>query len=310
MDGPEQLGVLEGVSDGSQGGSHDGPRPASRGGPRHEQPGESNSFRSRFWHPRFWRELVLVGVLYFAYEVVADVTAGSRATALANALSEVHLEQSLGVFDEHAIQAVVLKVRWLIQACNDYYATVHFVMPVVVLLWLWWRFPVRYRQWRNALAWLTAISLVVFVVFPVMPPRLLPHSFGFVDTVRTLGGAGHLDDVLLTDVGDPYAAMPSLHVAWALWCCVAMLPTVRHRWLRALLVADPIVTTFVVIVTANHFFLDVAAGVVVVAMGAGLAKLPWARLRHQLASAVRRPGSAPREFGRLPDRESNRPGGC
>lgn len=247
----------------------------------------SLSVRARFWHPRFGRELVLVTVLYFAYELVADVTAGSRATALGNALAEVHLEQALGIFEERAAQTAVLQVRWLIETCNDYYATVHFVMPVVVLLWLWWRFPARYRQWRNALAWLTAISLVVFVFFPVMPPRLLPHSYGFVDTMRSFGGAGHLDDVLLTDVGDPYAAMPSLHVAWALWCAVAMYPTVRNRWLRALLVADPIVTTFVVIVTANHFFLDVVAGVVVVMMGAGLAKVRWAAVGLRVTAAIR-----------------------
>ncbi len=220
----------------------------------------------------------MVAILYFAYEVVAEVTTGSHATALADGLAQVHLEQALGWFHEAYLQSLALHVPGLAQFCNDYYATVHFVMPVVVLVWLWWRFPARYRRWRNALAWLSGISLVVFVAFPVLPPRLLPSGFGFVDTMQTLGGAGHLDGVLLTDVGALYAAMPSLHVAWAAWCTFAMLPTVRHRWLKALLVADPIVTTIVVIVTANHYFVDVVAGVIVLGMGAGLAHVPWRKL--------------------------------
>lgn len=231
--------------------------------------------RQRFWRPRFWRELVMITVLYFAYEAVSGATSGSHGAALADALAQVHLEAALGLFRERQVQALALSVRGLGQFCNDYYSTVHFVMPVVVLVWMWWRFPVRYRHWRNVLAWLTGISLIVFIVFPVLPPRLLPQQFGFIDTMKTLGGAGHLDGVLLTDVGAQYAAMPSLHVAWSLWCTVAMLPTVRHCWLKALLVADPIVTTFVVIVSANHYFLDVLAGVVVLVAGVGLAMIPW-----------------------------------
>ncbi|MGH9131374.1 MAG: phosphatase PAP2 family protein [Acidimicrobiales bacterium] len=248
------------------------------GGPSGLPPPVGASFRLRFWQLRFWRELVMVTVLYFAYEVVADATSGSHATALADALAQVHLERVLGLFHERQIQELALRVPGLAQFSNDYYANIHFVMPVVVLVWLWWRFPDRYSQWRNVLAWLTGISLIVFIAFPVLPPRLLPGNFGFVDTIKTLGGAGKLDGVLLKEVGAQYAAMPSLHVAWSLWCAVAMLPTVRHRWFKALLVADPVVTTCVVIVTGNHFFLDVFAGVVVLVMGVGLARLDWSRL--------------------------------
>jgi hypothetical protein len=236
------------------------------------------AWRERFWQPRFWRELVMVTVLYFAYEAVGDAMSGSHAEALANALAEVHLEKGLGIFAERYIQSVALSVPGLAAFCNDYYAIVHFVMPVVVLVWLWWRFPERYRQMRNVLAWLTGISFVVFVVFPVLPPRLLPPSFGFVDTMKTFGGAGRLDTVLLSYVGAQYAAMPSLHVAWATWCAVAMLPTVRRRWLKALLVVDPILTTLVVIVTANHYFLDVIGGLVVLLIGLAFARVAWGDL--------------------------------
>ncbi|MGH9073033.1 MAG: phosphatase PAP2 family protein, partial [Acidimicrobiales bacterium] len=228
--------------------------------------------------PRFWRELTVVVVFYVAYELIADVTAGSRYAALSNALAEVHLERAMGLFHEQAIQHFFLGDLWLVQASNDFYATVHFVMPVVALVWLWWKFPGRYRRWRNALAWLTGISLVVFVAFPVLPPRLLPATYRFVDTMQALGGAGRLDGVLLSDVGNAYAAMPSLHVAWAAWCAAALVCSVRRWWLKVLLVADPIATTFVVVVTANHLFLDVIGGALVLVAGIGLSRVPWPRL--------------------------------
>lgn len=230
--------------------------------------------------PRFWSELAIVLAFYVAYELTSDVTGGSRKTALANALGEVHLEQALGIFREHAIQQYFLHLTgwiWVVKGSDVFYATVHFIMPVVVLVWLWLEYPHRYRRWRNAMAWLSGVSLIVFVVDPVMPPRLLPAGFGFVDTLARVGGAGPLDHILLSSAGNAYAAMPSLHVAWAAWCAAALAPAVRRRWLRVLLVADPVVTIFVVIVTANHLFLDVAGGLLVLAVGIGLAWVPWVR---------------------------------
>lgn len=243
-------------------------------------------WRDRFWHPRFWRELVMITGLYFTYQAIGDYTSGSHALALADALAEVNLERTLGIFTERYVQSVALVMPGLAQFSDDYYATVHFAMPIVVLVWLWWRFPARYRVWRNALAWLTLIGFVVFVAFPVLPPRLLPASFGFVDTMKTLGGAGQLDAALLSDVGASYAAMPSLHIAWSVWCVAAMYPTLGRRWLKALLLADPILTTVVVIVTANHFYVDVIAGVIVAAMGVGLARVSWMRLCRAVAGKI------------------------
>lgn len=224
--------------------------------------------------PRFWSELALVVAFYGLYELVSGVTSGASKAALGHALGEVRVERDLGIFWEQSVQRFFLGQVWLVQASNVFYATVHFVMPVVALLWLFWKFPARYRRWRNAMAWMMGLSLVVFIMDPVMPPRLLPAAYRFVDTMRIYRGAGSLDRVLLTDVGDLYAAMPSLHVAWAGWCAAALVPTVRRVWLKVLLIADPVVTTFVVLVTANHFILDVVGGVVVLAAGIGLSRLP------------------------------------
>jgi membrane-associated phospholipid phosphatase len=115
---------------------------------------------------------------------------------------------------------------------------------------------------------MTAVAFVGFWLYPVAPPRLLPASFGFVDTLRDRS-SGHLEGSLINTAGDQYASMPSLHVAWAVWCALALYPMFRHWALRALVVAYPVMTTLVVVATGNHYFLDAAAGTL-------LACLVWA----------------------------------
>jgi hypothetical protein len=218
-----------------------------------------------------------VAGFYFVYQAVSNLVAGDRRQALADALAEVHLERALGVFYEQAAQAWALRYVWVVKASDVFYATVPFVLPVMVLSWLWLRHPDRYRYWRNTLGWLSGAALMVFVVDPVAPPRLLPHRFGFVDTLSSVGGAGPLDHLLLSSAGNPYAAMPSLHVAWAAWCAAAVMSAVRSPSVRGVILAHPMATIFVVVVTANHLFLDAAGGMLALFLGMGLARVPWAR---------------------------------
>jgi hypothetical protein len=100
----------------------------------------------------------------------------------------------------------------------------------------------------------------------VAPPRLLPSHFGIIDTLVTFHQSGHLEHSLIDSAGDIYAALPSLHVAWALWCTLVLYPVVRHRSVRVVLVAYPILTTLVVVTTGNHFYLDAAAGSLLVTL--------------------------------------------
>jgi len=117
-------------------------------------------------------------------------------------------------------------------------------------------------------------------------PRLLPSRFGIVDTLRATGHSGHVETTLLNTAGDQYASMPSLHVAWAVWCALALYPVVRRRALRALVVAYPVMTTLVVVTTGNHFFLDTIAGAL-------LASAVWAGVtRTARRVAARTPGNA------------------
>lgn len=223
---------------------------------------------------RFWNQLIGVALFYEAYELTSSLAQGTYRVALRNALWEVHVEQFFKVFLEASIQHVFLHAPLLIKLSNLFYVTVHFIMPVVVLVALFRVAPERYVRYRNIFAIMTAISFTIFILFPVMPPRLLPASFHFIDTQVSYGGAGELDAILMKDAGNPYAAMPSLHFAWALWSAVAYFSVIRSRAGKILMVLDPVMTAFVVVVTANHFFLDIVAGGALFVISDYLERLP------------------------------------
>ncbi len=219
----------------------------------------------------FWNQLLVAVGFYVVYTYIGDIAKASYSRALKNSLSEVRLERSFGVFVEEKVQHFFLQVPTLIKFADLYYVTVHFVLPVVILVLLFRRDGTRFRMYRNVFALVTIIGFVVYLFFPVAPPRLLPHHFGFVDTLARYGGAGKLDGYLMAEVGDPYGAMPSLHFAWAMWCTVAGLAVLRSTLARVLLWIHPFLTIWVVIVTANHFIVDVVAGAVTVVLSMLLA---------------------------------------
>jgi len=219
------------------------------------------------WH-RVGRELVLVAVFAAAYEFIGKNMVQAGGAAASHALSVVSAERGLGLFHEQAVQALFIRWDTVTDAFNTYYGGTHFLVPALALGWLLLRHPGRYARARTALAVTTAVGFVCFWLYPVAPPRLLPGSFGIADTLRD-AGPGHVESTLITTAGDQYASMPSLHVAWAVWCALALYPVIRHRWLRVLVVAYPVMTTLVVVATGNHFFLDALAGTL-------LAGLTWA----------------------------------
>jgi hypothetical protein len=229
---------------------------------------------------RVARELVLVAVFLAVYEEIGWHMVQAGGAAAGHALSVVSAERALGLFHERAVQAVFTPWDSVTDAFNTYYGGTHFLVPAAILAWLVLRHPERYARARTALAVMTAVAFVCFWLYPVAPPRLLPAGFGFVDTLRA-GGSGHMEASLINTAGDQYASMPSLHVAWAVWCALALYPVVRHWALRVLVVAYPLMTTLVVVATGNHFFLDAVAGTL-------LAGLTWA-----VVSRLSRPRGGP-----------------
>jgi len=201
------------------------------------------------------------------------------AQAFSNALHVIHIERGLDLFVEVKIQETFLGWRPFMQVWNVFYGTFHFVVTAAVMILLFRRSPARYRRWRTILGFTTALALIGFSLFPLMPPRLLGdfgpfggHSlqYRFIDSLADFGGLWSFSSGGMKSLSNQYAAMPSLHVAWATWCALAIWPLLRHRWSRGLFIAYPFVTLFAVVVTANHYWLDGLGGLLALALGAGV----------------------------------------
>jgi hypothetical protein len=228
---------------------------------------------------RWWVEVLFVLTFYGVYSTIRNIF-GSAAVdpqlALRNAHWVIDVERAVGLFHEEAIQRAFLGWDGFIRFWNIFYGTFHFIITIFALLWLFVRFPLRYSKWRNILACTTALALVGFSLFPLMPPRLVsdcvtPYGgcagFGFVDTLKQVGGLWSFDSGAMSDLSNQYAAMPSLHFAWSMWCCIALVPTFRSRIVRALLIIYPWITLFAIVVTANHYWLDALGGAWVLFVG-------------------------------------------
>ncbi len=222
---------------------------------------------------RWWREVLYVAAFYAVYSVIRNTQGSasvSEARALRNALQIVDLERILGIYREEAIQQAFLGWRLFVEFWNLFYGTFHFFVTIFALVLLFRRFPERYRRWRNTLAATTAVALLGFAFYPLMPPRLMPVSFGYVDTLRVFGSPWSFDSGTMSKISNQYAAMPSLHFAWALWCACVLVPAFRSRWAKVLAVAYPACTLFAVVVTANHFVLDAVGGAIALGVGAAI----------------------------------------
>lgn len=220
----------------------------------------------------WWREVLIVAVFYGLYTLVRDVRGDKPVSvkmALTNARRIIRLEHWFGAFQEERFQHWFLSDRWLIRICDDFYGTVHFVAPVAVLLILFFKFPGRYRQWRNTLALITGLALIGFFFFPLMPPRLITlylPQYHFVDTLQTVGGLWNFSKGPVNDVSNQYASMPSLHTAWSAWCAAALWPVIRPKWGKAAILVLPAFTIFAIVVTGNHYFADAAVGLALLAI--------------------------------------------
>ena len=250
--------------------------------------------------------MLIIAAFYLAYTFVRDVRGTKPVSvfqAYTNARRLIRVERWFGMFHEENIQHFFLSHRLLIEACDDFYGTIHFLAAIGVLVLLFFWFPARYRLWRNTLAFATGLALIGFMFFPLMPPRLLPSHYHFVDTLRVIGGIWNFSSGPINDVSDQYAAMPSLHTTWAAWCACAVFSLIRPRWARPLVFVYPAMTIFAIIVTANHYFGDVIAGLLLLAVSYALARwlTGWLDRRagdRAVAPAAVASGDSPARAGR------------
>jgi hypothetical protein len=218
----------------------------------------------------WWREAIYCVVFYAAYSAVRDVRGDrpvSVVQAFTNAKRIIRLERLFGLFQERRIQGWFLHSHLVIKFLDDFYGSAHFVITFAVLVYLFRRQPERYPQWRNTLAITTGLALIGFALFPLMPPRLLPSGYHIVDTLKSIGGLWSFDSGPISAVSNQYAAMPSLHCAWALWCAASIRSTIKGRLARELVWLYPLLTLTCIVATGNHYLADAAGGAVIVVLG-------------------------------------------
>jgi hypothetical protein len=223
------------------------------------------------------RQLMLFVIAEVCYETVRGVAEGKRAEAFANAASIINFERSTGTFFEPALQSALIDYRWLIDASNFFYVNSHFVITTAFLIWLYFYKNPNFYFVRNMFMVAMALALVGYALVPTAPPRLIPQA-GFVDTIATYTQVKH-DSAMVNLFINPFAAVPSMHVCFSLLVGIPAAMLVSKPIFKVLWICYPAMVFFVVLVTANHFWVDAAAGATVAVASAMTANLILARAR-------------------------------
>jgi membrane-associated phospholipid phosphatase len=210
--------------------------------------------------PRGWRDFGLqIGIwfgFYFTYLAVRHLTDRDPTKAVVNGLRVISFEQR---YTHHLFELSVERVadssRFLLTASAWTYWNSEFTVIGLTLLWVYLRRHDAFIRFRNTILLANVVGLLGFWLMPTAPPWMFPDK-GFVD------GVNH-SSALLQTFGNSYAAMPSLHAADALIVAWFMVSTSRTIWAKALWALWPVWVWFCVIATANHYVLDVLAGIAV-----------------------------------------------
>ena len=260
----------------------------------------------------WWKEALIMGAFYLLYSWSRNLFGSAHISlesgqqplrAFHNAEKIINLERMIGLFHEESVQDWFLQFRGFIQFWNTYYGTAHFLVTFAVFWILFVKRKDVFPQWRNTLAITTALAIVGFSLFPLMPPRLLDSpcpvqggfggacieskyrdegpdgiaktdddgTFGFVDTLPQYGGGlWTFDSEAMKSISNQYAAMPSMHIGWSSWCAFALWPLLRRRWTKIAVLLYPAATLFCIVVTANHYWIDGVGGQLALAIGAWL----------------------------------------
>jgi len=224
------------------------------------------------------RQLALFAIAYYAYRLVRGLVDGRAAVAFDNARALVDAERALGTFFEPGLQAWAQGQGWIVTWANWMYVNSHFAVTTAFLVWLYVARNHAFYFVRNMFMVAMGLALVLYVAYPTAPPRFLPE-WGFTDTVAAF--VGEAAEQSATVLYNPFAAVPSMHVAFALMIAVPGVRLVKARSLKAVWALYPLVVTFVVVVTANHFWLDAALGAIVAALAGWAASAALGRARPE-----------------------------
>jgi membrane-associated phospholipid phosphatase len=232
----------------------------------------------------FWRQLAIWFGFLLAYQVVRGIADRNPTRAFENGLWVIDVEQHATGLVELSLQRVISSSEFLTAAVSWTYWNSEFTVVGLTLLWVYLRRNDAFYRFRNWILLANAIGLVGYVIAPTAPPRMF-QALGFKDTLFEFGSLNH-GSGLVELASNPYAAMPSLHAADAFIVGVSMAVIVKRRWAKALWIAWPAWVSFSVMATANHFWLDIAAGILVAIIAGAIV------YRRQLQRVFARPAPA------------------
>jgi hypothetical protein len=234
------------------------------------------------WLPQGWldalRQLALFASAYYFYRIVRGVVDGQTAIAFDHARDLVGIERGLHLFFEPGLQHWALAHHWAIDIANWAYINSHFLVTTTFLIWLYLARNESYYYVRNMFMVAMGLALVLYVAYPTAPPRFLPE-WGFSDTVTDAVGQASANNVNV--LYNPYAAIPSMHIAFALMIAIPAFKVVRNRVLRHVWLLYPVFMAFVVMSTGNHFWIDALLGAVTAAVSAAASSWALARARPE-----------------------------
>ena len=229
----------------------------------------------------WWVEILFVAAFYLLYSAIRNANGNDPAQAFANARDLIHWQRLLGINHEQTLQSWALHFKPLIIFCNYFYGSLHFVVTGGVMVFLYRKWSNDYPTWRNTLGDRDGDRADRIHVVPAdapPPPRPVQRRPPPRTAFRLPRHAREGPDVLVVqsgavnEISNQFAAMPSVHCAWALWCATALVPRLKRTWAKWLAVFYPVVTVTAIVLTANHYFLDVVGGFGALGLGAILAR--------------------------------------
>jgi hypothetical protein len=216
-----------------------------------------------------WLEALIVAWLAWVYDILTNLAPLRAHAAIDHAWAIWHAETALHLDPELTLNRWLAHSHILGQMASYYYDNAHFLVTFGLLAFLWWRRPDIYRPLRSSLALVNVLGFAVFWLYPLAPPRMLT-SVGFFDVVGHSNTFGQWHTGALAASADQFAAMPSLHIAWAVWSSLVVWRLARRRVPRALALAYPCLTAVVIFATGNHFFFDALGGLAAIVVAVAL----------------------------------------
>ena len=231
--------------------------------------------------PQGWgdlgRQIGLLLIVDLLYETARGLAEGKHAPAFAHGQAIIDLERGTSTFFEPALQEFFLGASWVIDFANQVYMNSQFAVVLGFFFWVYFFRNDAYYFVRNMFMVAMGLAVVGYTLYPTAPPRLFPQ-YGFVDTINDFSSVNH-DSAFVKLFINPYAAVPSMHCAFAAMIGFSGARLARHRVTRAFWIAWPLLVAWVVIVTGNHYWVDIALGWMVAATAAIVAQRLLARAR-------------------------------